>query len=328
MPLTIAILTKISWNIKLQTYGTSKSFSGSIRIVDYVRMFFIHDDTSWRQIAVDNARQQFFKDIIPIHGTSISYFVILILFIGYVAVAGFYIKSKQGENKQRVFLIVNLSIIVQAILYAFSIGAIYISRFVEYEAVNLASYDRYMNMAFMPLWCVSILYILNMCNILRTNDRLLSSLAICFVLALSPVDQLTRCFHRDYVRASENGYVLYSDFCKKITDTCKEDEKVYLIAQGDHGYDTERIRYYCLPIRVGGLISIGNSIDDLDKLWTKEIGIDELRTDLVENYDYLALYRTNDYFTSNYRELFAEGSIAFGLIEVRVCPSVILDRDC
>ena len=149
-------ITKLLWNFEVKTNGAKRSFSQKIEIFEYLRMYFLQDDKTYRQSVVNAAKDAFFEYTVNFAGFKVSYFQLLILF-AFVLIFIYVNICKFGEVKKKLSNITNVIIpIVQVIIYTLFIGAVYVYRFTEYEASMLASYSRYMNISFAVLWIVVV----------------------------------------------------------------------------------------------------------------------------------------------------------------------------
>ena len=121
-------------------------------------MFFFHDDVTYHQEVVDNFKHAFFRQNIAlgIWGSTISYFSLFILFVIGAALL-LRLQGREGdENRKLSNKICILIVLFSVILYTYGLGATYVSNFTEYEAVRLASYSRYMNIAYLMIAIVIV----------------------------------------------------------------------------------------------------------------------------------------------------------------------------
>jgi hypothetical protein len=96
----------------------------------------------------------------------------------------------------------------------------------------------------------------------------------------------------------------YTEICDKIMDCSTVESNIYVVQQESNGFDGLVIRYAVRPNYVAGA-SIGEPFYDGD-VWTKELTVEEWIEDLCENYDFVALYKLNDYFYQEFSSAFAD----------------------
>ena len=197
---------------------------------------------------------------------------------------------------------------IQAALYIFLMCVVYIYNFLKYEATILASFQRYLNMAMMPLWIMIIYGFLNTGMVVRERTSMLIIASVVFFF--TP----TKAIYSMVTRASiESGVAFrarYEEMWKKIEATCDGNDNIYFISQGDNGFDYWVNRFNARPNnipvydRTGWSWSLGEPFYDGD-IWTKDIPPENFQEVLISNCDYLAVFRTNDYFNEHYGSLFA-----------------------
>lgn len=113
---------------------------------------------------------------------------------------------------------------------------------------------------------------------------------------------------RQYVAESWEIRTKYENMKSIIEKCCDGDDKIWLISQGDRGYDLLVNRFNARPNWIatdGSGWNLGGPFHEED-IETIQITAEEWRSRLInEEYEYLVLFRTNDYFKEAYGELFA-----------------------
>lgn len=314
MPIIALGVVKLLWKMELKTSGASIRFQNKIDLYKYTSMFLFHNDDTYHQKVVDNFKDAFYSYQISLSGTNIvlnffSLFCILILLLYLL----YYIIKKQKrfiENKaiKWIFLLV----IVQVLLYIYSLGAVYIANFDEYEAVNLASYSRYCNMTFLAVWIVLVLGAVTVISE-SIDKRKTVYLPVLFVviLLISPMKNVSDILNRDRVRSSIAFREPFEKLNYLIRKNCDGSDRIYFISQGDRGQDYWVTRFNARPnfvVTVFGGWNLGGPFYETD-YETIHLTSSEWQTILLtENYDYVALYRLNDYFIQSYADLFMNPS--------------------
>ena len=96
-----------------------------------------------------------------------------------------------------------------------------------------------------------------------------------------------------------------------ILDTVPKGSKIYLISQGTTGFDYWVLRYNIRSNRINlshnpmFTWSIGVPFYEGD-VWTRSISPQEWQAELLLDYDYVALYKINNYFLQNFGGLFQD----------------------
>lgn len=183
-------------------------------------------------------------------------------------------------------------------------GAIYAYNFSEYEATALASFYRYMNMAFLPIWLFMIFGFL---DILKGQEKkqFIFLLAIMMLIPAKPVYGMIT---REKVRLSREMRDRYSSIDALFEEKCDGDDRIYVITQEDTGYDSMVCKFLARPNYASSScgFSFGTQPYYENDLYTRDVSVDEFKQELAENYDYLFICRLNSYFTDTYSELFED----------------------
>lgn len=302
----LVIITKLLWNFEVKSNSAKRSFSQGIQVFEYLRMYFLQDDTTYRQSVVNAAKDAFFEYTIHFAGFKVSYFQLLIFFAFLLVLISVNI-YKHGGVKKKLSYISNIIIpILQVIIYAFFIGAVYVYRFTEYEASMLASYSRYMNISFAVLWIVVLLGLIKFALISKIQRIVVICLA-CSCLITAPVGNVSRLFNRDIVREAQKLRAEFVPLAKEIEKTCDGNDKIYFLSRGDSGFHYWITRFNARPNYVidpfGGW-SLGRATYDKD-IWYVDISPEDWIEQLInEEYDYVAIYRVGDDFSENYGAVF------------------------
>ena len=305
-------LPLLLWKLILIRHDAPQTFTGDLSLFPYIRMFFLHDDATFRQQTVD-----YFKDAFSYMGTQLGSTQIVLSFFSWLvlfAVGFLFLGRSSSENavevpheKVRDWRKVSCIALLMTVCYAFFLGSVYISQFSDREALALSSYHRYMSMTFLPLWMLLMFGTLRRIRSLpdRKKSSRLAALLCGVVLIVSPIKNVEDFLSRDLVRSSRSMRAVYEPLTETIHQFCGADDHVYLISQENNGYDFYIFRYTCRPSLIEGFWSIGLPFYEGDA-WTWYIEPETLRTTLLESYDYLAVYHVNDYFLTEYASLFGD----------------------
>ena len=186
---------------------------------------------------------------------------------------------------------------IVGVLYA------YLSSFSLGEAVNMASFDRYVGTAVMFAVIFAFAPLVSGSGMpLKSNIKTYLLLGICTVLlgtqyipsykAAQVSRQEALVFRQTEIKAAEY-----------VKERVGDDAKVFLLLQGDKGFVFNWMRYEFTPLTTnGGYWAFGDD-GGANRAWPK----DKLRTFLNDaNYDYLYIFNTDEYFNNQFGHLFGE----------------------
>lgn len=310
--LLFVFLPKLLWNLELKTSGVRISFG---KKVDFVKLWQVltNQDTTYLSTVFDNWVDDLFNPYISLGDTSITvayYTLFLAICLFTILLYKFFtLKESQFKLTRKWVLLIMLAEIV---IFVFGLCVMYMFKFSEYEAVRLASFTRYVNTVFLAVWLAIELIALRAIDfILSPNKKQTLALILLFsFLAATPVKQIYSFVHRDIVKESIAIRERYAVISTKINEVCDDHSAVYFISQESNGFDYWVTKFSVRPNTLQPLStntwSIGENPFYDNDVWTKGITAEQLQENLVQNFDYVALYRLNDYFYENYSVLFED----------------------
>lgn len=193
--------------------------------------------------------------------------------------------------------------IVSTVAYALMMCFLYDTAFSEYEARQLASFDRYMSS-----WLIAIVYLSAAIWIVRyAGQKQVQQGVIVTILAFISVTGNYKQLLSGLT--GEEAEQLYEGESNLINEVVREDESVLIIDRGSNGWKTTVIGYYCLPIQVD-FLSPGPSEHDGDE-WSTDMSLEELET-TIQSYNYVYFFNIDDAFIDRYGGLAPELTIDTG----------------
>ncbi len=324
-----SVLVYFLWQNVLIRYNVPIRFGNKINALEYIRMLLFHSDMTWRQNVVDLARNALFENRVELQtlGIRVSYFSLLVIGGTVLIILGL---KKRRDNKYYTYsnMCARISlffVFLQAVIYSLFIGAVFIANFQEWEALILASYERYMNISFLPIWIVIIfgfIYTFDnskeieeskicLSDIIDAKRKRISYISLlCVVLLLSPIRNFIGFFLGDDVRKAASFRQPYEEFALLIDSVCNENDNIYLISQGNNGQDFWVLKFRVRPNKIylpgWGGYSIGSGPLYEGDTITQIKTADEFRKILQDDYDYLAIYKLDSTFPINYGSLFLD----------------------
>lgn len=220
-----------------------------------------------------------------------------------MAVILFLIIKKQIKTENMTKQII-LSCVMYSTFVIYVVGLFfsYVFFFMEYDALRLASFDRYLGiiysafMLFFTLWLIS-------------NQRKYITYIVMVVLISFFIDKqfFGELFNRHYPNLS----ALYASSYDKLVEDYKliqDDnikERVLVIEQNTAGMNIRKMKYYVRPdnVTMPYMHSFGQSYNEGD-IWTRQYTVDEFETFVINNYDYMLILSADEQFISTYKDAF------------------------
>lgn len=235
-------------------------------------------------------------DVKPKLNISIAKFVVSQLILSILIV----IMTPRVKRVMAVGLVIIL--LLGAIAYTGALTFTYFVFFTEYEGVRLASFERYLS-TYMLAWAV-IIYMLFIESLSRFRKRYS---VIAFVVVFSSMFYYApRAFYADLKRIQPAGQDLETrnkieQLAQRLKKIIKSDEKAYFIAQNSNGLERTMFYYAVLPapISMEWCWSLGKKYFDGD-VWTCDTHLSQV----LKDYDYLAIYKADEQFWKNNGDLF------------------------
>jgi hypothetical protein len=217
------------------------------------------------------------------------------------------------------------TVIIGAIAYTYGLLVLYLFRFGEYEAVRLASYERYLGTywagialfaALVAIWLVAGSGSNQTMSGSKTNTEGMAELVAAGIVVLglfilSPVQKLGEFF------ANPNGYSsqIRAQFEPVLAQAKKAGiepgDKVWIIAQHTTGFEYWVMRYSLMENETNAANwSLGSKADEND-VWTVEKSASEWAQELTD-YDYVVVLNSTDSFSEKFGELFENQAEAIG----------------
>ena len=279
------------WNSYIKTLGIKGQFNASN--IEISQIYSIYRGYSGREDQ-KAAATGFVKAIRDYNLTtsyiSLSYIqaVILGLFILFLI----YNKNKKLINKKNMYLLI-CTLLIGAIGYAFVMWCTYIFCFKETEAINLASFDRYMATYVLIIMYFAIMLLLYCCY---KNNKLniIVYLAITLFILTTPkkLTYLTPFIFKANQTAYETNALI-------LKEQVEDNKKVFIIAEDTQGEYQYFVKYYANPIITNMKDYNWPTDDDTDyRKYYNSI------KDKIKDYDYLYIATINDKFNEKYQFVF------------------------
>lgn len=297
LPLISALGAKLAWKGILLKLGSKLVFSEPIDLIEYTKLFFFRTGGYYRQDCVEAFKRMFFSREFRLPGIGVltSYFALTLVFaIALYALCGKLMKAQPERTKA--LRAAGILVFAQLVLYVYCLGATYAYRFSVDEALELAAYNRYMNIAY-----ISVCFPLFFGGFLTLSQReeKLPLLVLCGLLLIAaPMNEVHSFLNRDGVAASYVRREPLDALAQTIRDNCAEGEQVYFVSQGSDGRDQVIVQFGAEPVAVNS--ALGHSLNP------EEVSAEAWMDALLESYDYVALCQLDDEFAQCYGSLFED----------------------
>lgn len=295
-------VTKLSWTLFVNLNNINKVFSAKIDLKSFVRVIF-KKENSYRTTVLDTFLANFRYAAVNFRNgrIQISYPLFLIIVITIFALIGF-INARNKEDKKQVFLF-SLVLVFQTGVYVIGTLMAYMYKFSEGEALAVASFSRYMTVGLSIPFIVLLLYVMDL--LMKKSSFYGVILFSLMVVGLLPSKLLINLCTRHYVHNNYTFRAELDEMADKVNEI-SEDGDVMIVSQGDNGYDYYVLKFLLRPSKVyQGWSFCADNPSEYDKIYSK----DELLNEILNNYEYVVVFRTNETFISSYSELFENGDV-------------------
>lgn len=191
-------------------------------------------------------------------------------------------------------------------VYLFIQLSSYLFLFTEYEGVHLASFTRYFGTFLLGVYALIIGYMLIKSDDNDNKKRIpkyivifLIMIAITGLYSFISVTVLAPFGTRSTIETRREYEQISS-----IKNEVDSGETIYFIDIGSNGYSYHLCGYIAYPIKLNSLGSIGTSRYYEGDIWTRIVTPDELKEDLLNNFNYLYIQNTEYNFEQEYGHLF------------------------
>lgn len=297
-------LPKVLWAIDIKINHVAKSFSNKFDFISLLNVL------TGKEISYRKDVLKTFFDYTMVEGMFIGktgimmiYSALIVILICLIIIVTSLIKTKYEEKKTSSNIAKYISIITLIVFIAGTCVS-YMYKFSEDEALQLASYERYVSIVYIGFF---LFVFINFIILNDRNDKLtevLNCVIICVLVFCVPAEIVTTIFTRTVVKSS----IAYrNELCGEIVNKTNEllnNETIWYINVYSDDADRLVYKYSVRPNVVEGYANIKEKVKDDDQFAIK-YSVDEWSNDLFNgNCGYVAIYRVNDEFIEDYGSLF------------------------
>jgi hypothetical protein len=208
------------------------------------------------------------------------------------------------------------TVTIGAVVYTYGLLVLYLFRFGEYEAVRLASYERYLGtywaaialfIALVAIWLVAGTgsgQTVSGAKTGGTAELVVAGVILISLFALSPVQKLSEFFESPNAYSSQVRAQFEPVLEQARAAGIKPGDKVWIIAQHTTGFEYFILRYELLDNSVNDPDwSIGSPWNEED-VWTTPKTVEQWSEEL-KSYDFVLVYGASESFLAEFGGLFS-----------------------
>ena len=289
-----------SWSSYISHFELEKQFDiSNISVSEVSSIYKEKDDSDYRYVASTNFFKKLYKENISNSYIPLSFIVLFILLIIVL-----FIIYKIGVIKKKELLLIYLTMILGCIGYIIVMNLSYMFLFSKEEALEVASFDRYMS-SFVIMYSSFIISLVFKYIINNKKNIMLISLVIFMIIIQSPkmiVNYSRPALRNNYVsKYEEDGKLIISKIGEGVN-------KVFIVSEdngGDFASYPYAIKYYANPIIVNRY-----NFDLTSEQVKNNIN------NILDDYDYVFLANINEDFGERYKDLFTSEIIVDSVYKV------------
>ncbi len=308
LALCAVLLPWASWKLSIRLNGAAVAYPDRISLVQLLKVLLFQDQ-SYRK----DVRDLFWTGLLEngssasLSGIGLTYIVLFALLLTAFL---FVLKRcrRRYPERARLFAWVFWLKLAELALYLLGILVMYLFKFSAYEALQLASMERYIAVPLLSIWLTTVFLAMTLIQE-GTGDRsLLAAVLFCAVLLGTPPETLINLSNRESVTRSAEARAPITALEQAFdAQYSGEPARIYFLSQEDTEYYLYMTKFSFRPHAVSAPLgwSLGEPFYEGD-VWTRPTTPEQLRQELREHYDFLAVYHMNEDFRSRFAGLFAD----------------------
>ena len=308
-------LPKLLWKLHYTARGVARQFSQPINFQTVLDVL-LGKNTGWESKAMGTYASAFFTSPQELGslGIRITYPILLLLLV--LLLTGIYfLRKKSGQSptpgtdgpaeQTTQTKIAIITALIATALYSFGLSVIYLFKFGESGSMNLLSMDRYLRIPYLMLLIMGLLLLIDCFQALKGKGKIILFLAVCVLSVLIiPVSPARAVLTRSSVAEEKRFRAPYDRLAEQVKQDMEYDHpaRVFIISQGDGGWDYYTLRYTLRPCTSAGWHLTEEGAGEGYVRLTPE----QWREELKAKYDYVIIYRLTDEFTETYGDCFKD----------------------
>lgn len=306
------IVTKLSWSTYLNIHKINPIFEFNTLTPATFMQLFTGDAPQYRYDVISSFIHALFNTPVFYVG---DYGVTAVVFV--MATTLLLCIMCLAEKKDIRFVWAGFGVFMVAAIFITGMLISYLFSFSEYEALILASYDRYLRTIAMGAVCAVFMFGVDRLSgfkwvysapvllvlSLMLNPKILIADVINSPATVAAIQAQRAVYvqESEIVQRNAPGYVLMA-----------------YIAPGTNGYEFWQGKYECSPAMVWGDWSYSTEADGYFEgdIWTETKSAEELKNYINKYYDYVFIHSVNERFISEYNNIFNDVTIIPGLYKI------------
>ena len=299
------VLPRLLWSLLVAAGGAGVAFGGKIDPVQLVNILLWRDGST-RQVIWE----RFCRGLIAPQISVISLGELLSVRLPAVAVilgltvlvaVLLRLSARKQELPASRSREIPAALLVQSVIYTLGLGVMYLFKMSEGESLELAGFDRYLAIAFQPLWTVAVMALaLEIPKLPRAAGFCAAGVLLCLLALTSPPRLLLQWGTRQSVAISQEQRSPYQPLIQQIQEQTPEDARIFAVCQEDLVYDRLVLHFCIRPRTTAQIWSLGSK----GLPWMENLSREQWKQLLLTDYDYVAIYRLNEEFIRRYGSLF------------------------
>ena len=313
MCLVIPTASKLSWSFYLSQTETREAWDTSSMTLKSIINLFAGKREAYQSQTIFNFLNALGEKDFNSYTFNMHYMSWLV-----VCIILFYVLIKISKSKKQV-LIYAVGSLIGLLIYTAGLMFLYIFTYSEYEAVNLASFQRYLSTYFVAMgyFIAGVLFTeLHRKATFEKTGLLLAGGILFLFLPVNAIWDITILYSIP-VNAAVSQRQKYVEILPYLEGLDYQRERVQYIVQNTSGFGYLNLRYLAAPIRSAGSgWSLGKPYSQND-MYTQDVSVkewlDTLENQTADGNAYVYLYKIDDAFIEQYKDAFeSEASIEQG----------------
>lgn len=296
--LIVPVAFRISWNLYIKVNQIGGQFVSSKFDIDVFKAVIMKTDTdSWQyQGTVGYLNALLTKPLVMLGEHIVSYIDLFIIFIVLYFLLLF-LQKQIGKNYYvfPMFIV----FIVSAVGHAVMMWISYMFMYCESDFLELACYERYMNVIWIFNGIVlAFLFWALFCDLLNGKQFAVLTGVVAVICVGAVFLSDTTLFLKPALQntSSLKEYYAEADF---ICENTTEDSSIFIVTQSYTGWFEYVFQYLTMPRSYNSqYYSLGKPYSEEDN-WTRDISREKF-LDIIGDYDYMYFYHVDDQFIEEY----------------------------
>lgn len=296
-----------SWQLKLNLDGSVKLFSEPVDLAVFWNAV-AGRDAGYRGKALETFFRALFvgRQDIGAPGYVGLTFSWLALVLGLLVITVLLALAYRARGRDMLRFDTTLAVLfIGCVLFAVGLAVSYLFQFTEQEALNLASFDRYMNI---PLAMITItLFLLgaNLASEPGRDGRRIAIALLVVVLALAPLKELGNFALRRNTTYSKSVRAPFETTIRLVPALIDEsDVKISVVSIGSRDFDLQMLAFCLRPLHATDYSSNTLMLTEDDVCSVPLSPGDWIAALERDGFDFVLLYQINETFTSEFSAAF------------------------